>query len=90
MLRIGLRALVDARPLILRPSSLAHAGFENDYDVFSDGKVVGRIYDGSNPSGGPWFWGLAYGNHKDRTPTHGHEHSREAAMVAFAKSWWRE
>jgi hypothetical protein len=25
--------------------------------------------------------------HEDRTPTHGYEPTREAAMAAFAKSW---
>jgi hypothetical protein len=27
---------------------------------------------------------------QDRTPTHGYEPTREAAMAAFAKSWRRE
>jgi len=38
----------------------------------------------------PWMWTLASGHHKDRTPTHGYEATREAAMAAFAKSWRRE
>jgi hypothetical protein len=33
---------------------------------------------------------LAFGHHKDRTPTHGYEATREAAIAAFAKSWQRE
>jgi hypothetical protein len=33
---------------------------------------------------------LAFGYHEDRTPTHGYEPTREAAMAAFAKSWRRE
>ena len=33
---------------------------------------------------------LAYGHHEGRTPTHGYEPTREAAMAAFAKSWRRE
>jgi len=33
---------------------------------------------------------LAYGQHRDRSPTHGFEPTREAAMAAFAKSWRRE
>jgi hypothetical protein len=33
---------------------------------------------------------LAYGQHEDRTPMHGYEMTREAAMAAFAKSWRRE
>jgi len=32
----------------------------------------------------------AYGQHKDRTPTHGYEATRQAAMAAIAKSWRRE
>jgi hypothetical protein len=39
----------------------------------------------------PWLWTLAFGHHEGRTPTHGYyEATREAAMAAFAKSWWRE
>ena len=42
------------------------------------------------PAGKPWMWPLAYGQHEDRTPTHGYEPTREEAMQAFAKSWNRE
>jgi hypothetical protein len=35
-------------------------------------------------------WTLAFGHHEDRTPIHGYEPTREAAMAAFAKSWRRE
>jgi hypothetical protein len=31
-----------------------------------------------------------FGHHEDRTPTHGYEPTREAAMAAFAKSWRQE
>jgi hypothetical protein len=37
-----------------------------------------------------WMWTLAFGHHEDRTPTHGYEPTRKAAMAAFAKSWRRE
>ena len=30
---------------------------------------------------------LAFGQHEDRTLTHGYAATREAAMAAFAKSW---
>jgi hypothetical protein len=30
-----------------------------------------------------------FGYHEDRTPTLGYAAPREAAMAAFAKSWWR-
>jgi hypothetical protein len=63
---------------------------EDDYDVLADGKAVGRIFKvHAAPVGTPWMWTLLYGNHEDRTPTHGYEPTREAAMAAFAKSWRR-
>jgi hypothetical protein len=53
--------------------------------------VVGRIMKASAaPEGTPWLWTLIFGYHEDRTPTHGYEATREAAMAAFAKSWRRE
>jgi hypothetical protein len=36
------------------------------------------------------MWTLAFGHHEDRTPTHGYEPTREAAMAAFAKTWQRQ
>jgi hypothetical protein len=37
------------------------------------------------------MWSLAYGQHEDRTPTHGYgATTREAALQAFARSWHRE
>jgi hypothetical protein len=36
-----------------------------------------------------WMWTLAFEHHEDRTPTLGCAATREAAMAAFAKSWWR-
>jgi hypothetical protein len=33
------------------------------------------------------MWTLGFGQHEDRTPTHGYKPTREAAMAAFAKSW---
>jgi len=42
------------------------------------------------PVGTPWMWTLAFWHHEGRTPTHGCEATREAAMAAFAKSWRRE
>ena len=53
--------------------------------------VVGRIFkSAAAPVGTPWFWTLAYAHLEDRTPTHGYEATREAAMAGFAKSWRRE
>jgi hypothetical protein len=56
-----------------------------------EGSLVGRIFKiNAAPVGTQWAWTLAFGQHEDRTPTHGYEPTREAAMAAFAKSWRRE
>jgi hypothetical protein len=53
--------------LVLKLSSLAHAGFE-DYSVLCEGKVVGRVCIAkSSASGKLWFWVLAYRYHEGRT-----------------------
>jgi len=71
-----------------RPSGVWN---DDDYDVLAESAVVGRIFKAAaSPVGTPWMWTLAFGHHKDRTPTHGYEATREDAMAAFAKSWRRE
>jgi hypothetical protein len=63
---------------------------DDNYDVLADGVVVGRIMKAAaSPVGTPWMWTLLL-YHEGRTPTHGYEPTREAAMAAFAKSWRRE
>jgi hypothetical protein len=62
---------------------------EEDYEVLFDGVLVGRIVLSKSPSAlkdRQWMWSI---DHRDRTPTHGYEPTREAAMAAFAKSWRR-
>jgi hypothetical protein len=67
-------------------SRLSGGWDDDDYDVLADGVVVGRIMKAAaSPVGSPWLWPLAFGHHEDRTPTHGYEATREAAMAAFAK-----
>ena len=80
------------RQLILKPAWASRPSpREDNYDVFTDGIVVGRIMRALvAPVGSPWFWTLAYGYHHERRPTHGYAATREAAMAAFAKSWRRE
>ena len=64
---------------------------DDDCNVIAEGIVVGRIMKAAAaPVGQPWLWTLAYGHPEDRTPKHGYEATREAAMAAFAKSWRRE
>ena len=58
---------------------------EEHYDVLADGTVVGRIMMfADTPAGKPWMWSLAYGQHEDRTPTHGYEPTREATLLHHA------
>ena len=59
------------------------------YDVICEERIVGRIMLSADAQF-PWVWTLTYGYHEDRTPTHGYEPTREAAMLAFAKSWHRD
>ena len=62
-----------------------------DYTMYCGEWAVGRIMKAAaKPADASWLWTLAYGQHEDRTPTHGYEATREAAMAAFAKSWRRE
>jgi hypothetical protein len=80
-------------PLTLKRASLNRSSGtwgDDDYDVLHEGEVVGRIFKDDGAQGRPWFWGMAYGHHRDRHSSHGHEPTREAAMAAFAKSWRRE
>jgi hypothetical protein len=74
--------------LILKTRAPIGEWTEDDYNVLAEGEVVGRIMKvKAAPVDAPWMWTLAYGQHKDGSPTHGYEPTREAAMAAFAKSW---
>jgi hypothetical protein len=85
---------MDKDYLILKRASASQPSGEwndEDYDVLAEGVVVGRIFKANaSPVGASWMWTLAFGHHEDRSPTHGYEPTREAAMAAFAKSWRRE
>ena len=84
---------MDKDYLVLKRASASRPSGEwndDDFDVLVDGVVVGRIMKSAAvPVGMSWTWTLAFGYHEDRTPTHGYEATREAAMAAFAKSWRR-
>ena len=85
---------MDKDYLVLKRASVFRSSGEwsdDDFDVLCDGVVVGRIMKAAAvPVGMSWMWTLAYDYHEDRTPTHGYEPTRDAAMAAFAKSWRRE
>jgi hypothetical protein len=84
---------MDKDFLTLKRASASRSSGEwsdDDYDVLCEGEVVGRIMKAAAaPVGTPWMWTLVL-YHEGRTPTHGYEPTREAAMTAFAKSWRRE
>jgi len=63
---------------------------DDDFDVLTDGEVVGRIFKADVSVSKPWMWTLIFPHHEGRTPTQGYEATREAAMAAFAKSWRRD
>src|SRR5262249_9737188 len=68
--------------LILRTSVRRSNGLD-EYDVLSDGEVVGSISLATStlavPCGRPWMWTLACSHDSDRAPTHGFAVTREAA-----------
>jgi hypothetical protein len=75
-------------PLKLRPTCLG-SGIDKDrpdYTMYC-GEWAGIMKAAAKPADASWLWTLAYGQHEDRTPTHGYEATREAAMAAFARSW---
>ena len=80
--------------LILNSANASRSSGEwsdDDYDVLADSAVVGRIMKAAAaPVGQPLLWTLAFGQHEDRTPTHGYAPTREAAMDAFARSCRRQ
>ena len=83
-------AMNSGGKLILKRASASRPSGEwndDDYDVFADGVVVGRIINAAAaPVGSSWLWTYGF-DPRERRPAHGYCASREAAMAAFAKSW---
>jgi hypothetical protein len=78
---------IAGQSLILKRAAASRPSGEwddDDFDVLADGGVVGRIFKPEVLPGLPWMWTLIFGYHEDRSPTHGYEATREAAMAAFA------
>ena len=69
---------------------LLRQGMPNEYEVIADGQVVGRIsLFSSSPARTPWMWSIDFAFHEGREYKQGFAASREAAMQAFAKCWFR-
>jgi hypothetical protein len=76
--------LSDMTNLLLRSTGPV----ADQYKVIAGDQVVGHIrLSEAAPTATPWRWTLAYWQHQKRTPTHGYEATREAALQAFARSW---
>jgi hypothetical protein len=56
---------------------------ENEEPTPAVGRMV-KVH--AAPEGSPWMWTLALGHHEDRSPTHGYEATREAAIAVFTSS----
>lgn len=72
--------------LLLQPTG------STQYEVIADGQIVGRIalfYALRNRSK-PWVWSIDLAFSDGHDPVHGFAATREAAMQAFTRSWFRE
>jgi hypothetical protein len=86
--RADRRRSLQATDQRVDPSNMLNATY---YCNRAPGAVVGRIMlSPAAPADRQWMRSLAYGHHRDRTPTHGYEPTRAAAMAAFRKNWRRE
>jgi hypothetical protein len=65
-------------------------GDEGDYDVTSEGRLVGHIFKPTAaPVETPWMWAFVHSRPEDRFPApHGYAATREDAMQAFASVWY--
>jgi hypothetical protein len=63
---------------------------EEDYDVSSEGRLVGHIFKPTAaPVATPWMWAFVHSRPEDRFPApHGYAATREEAMQAFASVWY--
>jgi hypothetical protein len=82
---ILMSSLILIRASVSRPSGQWR---DDDYDVFENGVVVGRIFflDAVAPSRRPWMWASGHDGQIKRA-AHGYAATREEAMAAFAESW---
>jgi predicted nucleotidyltransferase len=81
----GETKLLSSMPLLLLRRAQAGSNVE-DYDVFADNKLAGRIFlCSAAPEGRHWRWTLICS--EDHTSMQGSEATQPEAMAAFAESW---
>ena len=73
--------------LLLQPT-----GSPTQYEVIADAQIIGRITLSSSlrNHSAPWVWSIDLAFSHGRDPVHGFAATREAAMQAFARSWFGE
>ena len=73
--------------LLLQPT-----GNPSQYEVVADEHIVGRIalFNALQGHIKPWVWTIDSAFHNGRDQTHGFEATRETAMQAFTRCWFRE
>jgi hypothetical protein len=84
----GGRGLVAATThIFLQPT-----GSPTQYEVIADAQIVGRITLTSSlrHRSKPWVWSINLAFSDGHEPVHGFEATRDAAMEAFARSWFGE
>jgi len=77
-------------PLVLRHSSKRTSAIwgEDDYDVMSGERVVGRIFRSINaPQDRPWMWAITGAAVAPTVASHGFEPTLQQARAAFAEHW---
>ena len=67
-------------------------GNPSQYEVIDGEQIVRRIslYSALRDQSKPWVWSIDFAFQEGRHPTHGFEATREAAMQAFARCWFRK
>ena len=73
--------------LLLQPT-----GSPTQYEVIADAQIIGRITLSSSlrNHSEPWVWSIDLAFSDGHDPVHGFAATREAAMQAFTRSWFRE
>ena len=63
----------------------------DEYEVFDDGRCVGRIILSQQaPNGEPWFWSITAQEAIPSIDNSGYAVTREEAMAAFKARWTRQ
>jgi hypothetical protein len=72
--------------LLLQPT-----GNPSQYEVIADGQTIGRIalFSALRDHRRPWVWTIHPTFHEGHDPAHGFEATRDAALQAFTRCWFR-